>query len=97
MVSKLAALGKAVDWSCVLRIAAGAVIGRPHVARAMVEQGLASHVGEVFSKYLHNDGPAYVKGTELSPAEAIRLIHSVGGVAVREGGKRGSKGGQGLR
>src|SRR5207302_1497881 len=39
MVRRLAALGYTIEWPRVVEIAAGASVGRPHVARALVEAG----------------------------------------------------------
>lgn len=82
MVERLAELGMPVAWDRVAAIAAEAAIGRPHVARAMVEAGYVTSVREAFDRFLHNGGPAYVSRYRLSPKQAIELIHSAGGVAV---------------
>jgi predicted metal-dependent phosphoesterase TrpH len=86
MLAKLAELGMPLEWSSVLAYAdAGgqtASIGRPHIARAMIDAGYVSSVNEAFDRYLHNGGPAYVPRTRLTPEEAIALIHSAGGAAV---------------
>jgi len=57
------------------------VIGRPHIARAVVEGGYCSDVNEVFRLYLGDNGPAFVAKDILAPSEAIREIHRVGGIA----------------
>ncbi len=82
MVERLAALGKPIRWERVLELADGGSIGRPHVARAMVEAGHVGSVNEAFDHYLRHGGPAYVSRKRLSPEEAITLIHAAGGVAV---------------
>lgn len=82
MVEKLTELGKSVDWERVMAIANGGAVGRPHVARAMVEVGHVSSVAEAFQHYLYTGGPAYVSRQRLSPESAIELIHEAGGVAV---------------
>lgn len=82
ILRKLARLGVAVDWQEVQRIAGGESVGRPHVARALVERGHVGTVGEAFDRYLRRDGPAYVPRFRVSPEEAIRLIHDAGGVTV---------------
>jgi hypothetical protein len=81
MVEKLAALGVSVDWERV-RVLAGGSIGRPHIARAMVEAGEVESVREAFDRYLGNGGPAYVARQRLTPEAAIQLIHAAGGAAV---------------
>ncbi|MCA0454813.1 MAG: PHP domain-containing protein [Chloroflexi bacterium] len=82
MVAKLAALGKPVSWARVLELADGGSVGRPHVARAMVEARHVESINEAFDRYLHHGGPAYVSRKRMSPEEAIQLIHLAGGVAV---------------
>jgi 3',5'-nucleoside bisphosphate phosphatase len=82
MVEKLAALGKPVRWERVLELANGGSVGRPHVARALVEAGHVESVNAAFDLYLRHGGPAYVSRKRMSPEEAIKLIHDAGGVAV---------------
>lgn len=61
MVQKLKALNKPVQWEKVLSIAGeGVAPCRPHVARALVEAGHVDSVGEAFTRYLRDSGPAYV-------------------------------------
>jgi predicted metal-dependent phosphoesterase TrpH len=82
MLEKLAALNLPLKWERVLEIAGGGAIGRPHVARAMLEAGYVESVKDAFIRYIGSDGPAYVARTRLSPEESVQLIHSAGGVAV---------------
>ncbi len=79
---KLAEGGLKLDPASVLAEAGGKSIGRPHVARAMVKQGLAGSVGEAFSKHLAVGSPAYVPAHELTPLQASRLILDHGGLPV---------------
>ena len=82
MLEKLAAMGMPLQWERVEAIAKGGAIGRPHIARAMLEAGYVESVKDAFNRFISNDGPAYVARTRLSPEEAVALIHSAGGVAV---------------
>ncbi|XP_002976226.2 uncharacterized protein LOC9646529 [Selaginella moellendorffii] len=83
MVDKLRDLKKPVRWESVLEFAGdGVAPGRPHVARALVQAGHVSSVGEAFHKYLHDGGPAYSNGSELPAGEAVELIRETGGIAV---------------
>ncbi len=82
MVEKLAELGKSISWERVLALANGGSVGRPHVARAMVEAGHVESVNAAFDHYLRHGGPAYVSRKRMSPEEAVALIHAAGGVAV---------------
>lgn len=61
MVQKLKDLNKPVKWESVLNIAGeGVAPCRPHVARALVEAGHVDSIGEAFTRYLRDEGPAYV-------------------------------------
>jgi predicted metal-dependent phosphoesterase TrpH len=82
IVEKLHALGIDVSLERVYKIAGAGSVGRPHVAKAMLEQGIVGSLQEAFDKYLHDDGPAYVPHTRLTPTDAIRKLHEAGGVAV---------------
>lgn len=82
IVRRLDALGLPVAWRRVVEIAGGGAIGRPHIARALVEAGYVNSIAEAFERYIHNGGPAYVARRRMSPEEAIALIHGAGGVAV---------------
>lgn len=82
MVEILTAMGMPLDWDRVTAIAGDGAIGRPHIARAMLEAGYVESVKDAFNRYIGNDGPAYVARTRLTPEESVALIHSAGGVAV---------------
>jgi len=83
MVAKLNELGVPVTWDQVTRIAQGGVIGRPHVARAMIEVGAVGSLGEAFTKrWIGPGGRAHVRRYALDPGEAIGLVHAAGGVTV---------------
>lgn len=84
MVQKLNEHGHAVSFDRVLEIAGGPEnIGRPHVARAMVEAGIVPDVKSAFTPDLILDGGrCYVQRIKISPAEAVQRIHDAGGVAV---------------
>jgi predicted metal-dependent phosphoesterase TrpH len=82
IVEKLGALGVPVEWARVEALAGGGAVGRPHIARALIEAGHVETVREAFERYIANGAPAYVARQRLSPEEAVALIHSAGGVAV---------------
>ncbi|MBI2323064.1 MAG: PHP domain-containing protein [Chloroflexi bacterium] len=81
MVERLAELRAPVSWERVLALAGGAV-GRPHIAQALVEAGHVASVPQAFDLYLGRGKPAYVEREKLTPAEAVRMLRQVGGVAV---------------
>lgn len=71
--------GMPIDVSRVMEIAGEATVGRPHVARALVEAGHVPSVQEAFDLWLGNGKPADVNREKLEPADAIRIIHENGG------------------
>ncbi|MCG2768025.1 MAG: PHP domain-containing protein [Chloroflexota bacterium] len=82
VLEELAALRMPLKWDRLLEIAGGSLIGRPHIAEAMVEQGYVSTIREAFDDYLGRGRPGYVQRPRLAPEEAIELISSAGGVPV---------------
>jgi predicted metal-dependent phosphoesterase TrpH len=58
------------------------VVGRPHVARALVAVGAASSVDEAFTTLLHHRSPYYVAKADTDAREGIGLIRAAGGVPV---------------
>ena len=82
MVAKLARLGISVSYARIKAIAGDAMIGRPHVARVLLEAGYVSSIQEAFDKYLAEGKPAFVPHDGLTPPEAVQLIHRAHGAAV---------------
>jgi predicted metal-dependent phosphoesterase TrpH len=83
MVDKLAGLGVDIGWEQVAAIAGQAVVGRPHIARAMAASGAIAAPREAFTRdWIADGGRAYVGRYALDPARAIGLVRSAGGVAV---------------
>ncbi len=72
--------GMPIELERVLEIAGEATLGRPHVARALLEKGYVGSVQEAFDKWLGNGKAADVDREKLSPEDAIRMIHDNGGV-----------------
>lgn len=82
MVDRLQEAGIPITLERVLALGAGGAIGRPHVARALVEAGQATSVADAFDRYLVFGRVGYVPHFRLSPTDAIELIHAAKGVAV---------------
>ncbi len=82
MVARLNALGVPVSLDAVLSAAGGGAIGRPHLARAIVDGGWARDTREAFDRYLGNGRPAHVAKAKISVRDAIRLVHQARGLAV---------------
>jgi predicted metal-dependent phosphoesterase TrpH len=83
MVDLLADLGVALTWEQVAQIAGPAVIGRPHIARAMAASGAIASPREAFTRdWIADGGRAYVGRYALDPVRAIGLIRAARGVTV---------------
>lgn len=92
MVEALRAEGFSLDDSELeARRAEGAPLGRPHVAKALLEhpdnaERLAAEgidgANALFPRYLVPGAPTYVRRSRPTVGEAIELIHAAGGRAV---------------
>lgn len=82
IVERLARAGVQVDINEVLAGAAGAALGRPHIAMALIRAGHVADHREAFDRYLGAGRPAFVPKPRLEIADAIGLAHSAGALAV---------------
>ncbi|MBR1871349.1 MAG: PHP domain-containing protein [Kiritimatiellae bacterium] len=81
MIEKLNAMGIAItleDWAAV----SPKLLLRPTLARALMAKGYVHSVKEAFWKYIGDDAPAYVSRVHPNAVDAIKTIHTAGGVAV---------------
>ncbi len=81
IAEKLNALGLEINLSDIMKIAQNSAVGRPHIAKAMVKNGLVSNYFEAFSKYIGNGCPAYERKVHLSPRSAFKIISDAGGLS----------------
>jgi 3',5'-nucleoside bisphosphate phosphatase len=83
MVGRLRELGVDITWEQVAAIAGDGVVGRPHIARAMVEAGAIARPQQAFTPdWIGPGGRAYVSRYALDPEQAVRLVSAAGGVTV---------------
>lgn len=82
ILERLHALGIELGREQVLEIAGEGVVGRPHVAHALLRGGHVGSLDDAFRRYLSPHGAAYVPRPAFHPREAIELIHAAGGVSV---------------
>jgi predicted metal-dependent phosphoesterase TrpH len=82
MVEKLNRMGMTLSMEAVLEAAGDSAIGRPHIAEAMMNEGLVGNIEDAFRKYIGDHSPAYIPKNMVQPREAIELIHRAGGLAV---------------
>lgn len=83
MVGRLQDLGAPVTWEQVTAIAAGGVVGRPHIARAMADAGVVATPADAFTPdWIADGGRAHVGRYAPDPERAIALVRAAGGVPV---------------
>jgi len=58
------------------------ILGRGHIAMAMVAKGQARSTDEAFDRYIGKGGPAYVEKDKLPPRAVIEAIHAAGALAA---------------
>ena len=81
---RLAALGAPLKVEGVLEEAAarpGSSVGRPLLARALLEAGHVKTLQEAFDRFLATGMPAFVPRTGSPPAHVVDVIHAANGVA----------------
>lgn len=80
MVERLRQLGMPIDTARVEQLSGGGSMGRPHVARALVEAGHATTVADAFDRWIGAGKPAYIEKERFAIHEAVKLIRDCGGV-----------------
>ena len=81
MIARANAAGMKVTKQQVVAHSGGDNLGRPHLARALVEAGHASSVKDAFNRFLRDGAPLFCDRRKMSAAEAIELVHRAGGTA----------------
>lgn len=56
-------------------------VGRPHIAKLMIEKGYVEDISAAFQKYIGEGKPYYTPGEQIGIAETIEVIHKAGGLA----------------
>jgi len=79
MVEKVNQLGMDISFEAVMARSSGAV-GRPHLAKEMIEKGYANTVQQVFDEWLGDGRPAHVEKRKPTIVEAVEVIHASGGI-----------------
>ena len=82
ILDRLALLGRPLTMEEVRAEARGDVIGRPHIAKAMVRKGYVQDTKTAFGQFLRDGGPAFVAAESVEPAEVIATVLGAGGVSV---------------
>jgi len=82
IVANLNRLGLELSLDEVLAVSGSGQTGRAHIGQALVNRGYVASLEEAMAKYLKKGRPAYENRFRLALAEAIELIHQIGGLAV---------------
>jgi predicted metal-dependent phosphoesterase TrpH len=84
IAERLAELGMVIDLGAALAEVdrqTGRAIGRPQVARAMIDAGYVATTRDAFDRWLAHDRPAFVPRSGPPPEAVITTIHAAGGLA----------------
>ncbi|HJR78407.1 MAG TPA: PHP domain-containing protein [Nitrospiraceae bacterium] len=82
IIEKLNGLGLDITYEEVQALAGTESVGRPHIARVLMDKKLVSSAKEAFDRYLAEGRPAFVPRQLPPPEEAVAWIREAGGVAV---------------
>ena len=82
MVEKFQRAGFDVSYQELLGVAAGESIGRPHMARLLVQKKICSSTREAFAKFLGDGKAMYVPRKLPSSSEAMELLQAEGATTV---------------
>ncbi|MBS4535982.1 PHP domain-containing protein [Clostridium sp. D2Q-14] len=82
IVNKLQNLNINITFNEVLKELKGENIGRPHIARVLVNKGYTENISEAFNEYIGKGKKAFVDRYRLSFKKGIEIIHKCNGIAV---------------
>lgn len=96
IIERLRALGHDITYDDVRELAGTESVGRPHIARVLMDKGIVTSAKEAFDRFLAPGKPAYVARELPEPAEAIAWIRVARGVPVLAHPLWAKKDGEGL-
>ncbi len=82
MLARARQLGYPLHMQEVLTIAGDAQLGRPHLARLLVQRGYCTSLQDAFERFLGDGRPFAVEREKLQGADAVALIRDAGGTAT---------------
>ena len=82
IIAQLNKLGVGLCLGDVLEQAKEGVIGRPHIAQALVNCGLVASYEDAFASFLKDHGPAFAAKPLFPAAQALDMLHRAGGIGV---------------
>lgn len=82
MVEGFRRAGYDVSYAELVSLARGESVGRPHMARLLVQKGICFSVREAFGKFLADDKPMYVQRAIPTPEEGLAFLKREGATTV---------------
>jgi predicted metal-dependent phosphoesterase TrpH len=82
IIAKLNQLGLDISLADIEECCDGDVLGRPHIAQALIRKKICRTVKQAFDKIIGRGCEAYVSRQVPTPEECIRVIHAAGGLAI---------------
>ncbi len=82
IIDKLASKGMLIDATPLFEaIEKGKPIGRPHIAKQLIDKGYVRTIQEAFDLWLGDGKPCFDPGHPISTDETLEIIHQAGGKA----------------
>ena len=81
-LDRLVRAGLPITFDEVKEFAGDGALGRPHIAKILLDRGIVTYFQEAFNRFLGTGKPGYVPKTVLPAERVLELIHGAGGVAV---------------
>lgn len=82
ILAKIQEAGHTIDPAAVARFAGDGVVGKPHIADALVEAGICKDRQDAFERFVGRNGVANVQRFQPDIEDAIAVIVDAGGVPV---------------
>lgn len=82
IIDMLNDLGIEISYDDVKEIAGEGSVGRPHLAKALLNHGAVKSMDEAFDKYLGSKGKAYAPKKVLTAVDAVKLLKAEGATVI---------------
>ncbi len=82
ILARLREAGVDVDLQEIQELAGEASIGRPHIARVLLQKGVVESIDQAFREYIGPGGAAYIPKDKLEPEKAIRILKQEGATVI---------------
>lgn len=82
IIRRLNKLGMDINLKEVQKVAGSGQVGRPNIAKVLIQKGYVKDLKEAFDKYLKKGASCYVNKKRLNLDTAIKTITEAGGIAV---------------